>query len=203
MLVGSVAGQRYWSTMLAPEASLTTGAWTPDDQQVYVGTAQGGIIVMDLHGNIVNKVTFTADIPIRDLQWNCEKFNMEEREELMTFSDSRPSNRMCVLAVSFNNGDIKLINSYDDVSPVLIRTGFQTLQTEWSNSGVLLISLVLSPGLITNIYQENYWLLPAEYQYPAVTSPGQPANILTGSNSSPRRVNPWQLSSFLIIRSEI
>ena len=121
MLVGSVAGQRYWSTMLAQDSTLTTGAWTPDDQQVYVATAQGGIIVMDLHGNIVNKVTFTADIPIRDLQWNCEKFNMEEREELMTFSESRPSNRMCVLAVSFNNGDIKLINSYDDVSPVVRR----------------------------------------------------------------------------------
>ena len=122
VLVGSVAGQRYWSTMLAQDSSLTTGAWTPDDQQVYVATAQGGIIVMDLHGNIVNKVTITADLAIRDLQWNCEKFNMEEREELMTFSESRPSNRMCVLAVSFNNGDIKLINSYDDVSPVVRRT---------------------------------------------------------------------------------
>ena len=121
VLVGSVAGQRYWSTMLAPDASLTTGAWTPDDQQVYVATAQGGLIVMDLHGNIVNKVTLTADMPIRDLQWNCEKFNMEEREELITFSESpaRPSNRMCVLAVSFNNGDIKLVTSYDDVSPVV------------------------------------------------------------------------------------
>ena len=56
VLVGSVAGQRYWSTMLPSEATVTCGAWTPDDLQVYVATAQGGLIVMDLHGNIVSKV---------------------------------------------------------------------------------------------------------------------------------------------------
>ena len=74
---------------------------------------------MDLHGNIVNKVTFTPDLPITDLQWNCEKFNMEEREDMMSFSERRAASRMCVLAVSFNNGDIKLVSSYDDVSPVV------------------------------------------------------------------------------------
>ena len=163
VLVGSVAGQRYWSTLLPPDSTVTCGAWTPDDHQVYVATAQGGVIVMDLHGNIINKVTFTPDIPITDLQWNCEKFNMEEREEMMTFSDSRPSNRMCVLAVCFNNGDIKLINSYDDVAPVvsnysentssftsksvqLIRTGFQTMQTEWANSGTNCLGLATDVG---------------------------------------------------------
>jgi hypothetical protein len=31
--VGSVAGQRYWSTMLPPDVSATCGVWTPDDQQ--------------------------------------------------------------------------------------------------------------------------------------------------------------------------
>ena len=41
MLVGSVAGQRYWSTLLPVESqSITSGTWTPDDQQVYLGTAQ-------------------------------------------------------------------------------------------------------------------------------------------------------------------
>ena len=55
VLVGSVAGQRYWSTMLPSDTVVTCGAWTPDDQQVYVATAQGGVIVMDVHGNIVNK----------------------------------------------------------------------------------------------------------------------------------------------------
>ena len=127
VLVGSVAGQRYWSSLLPPDCTVTCGAWTPDDHQVYVATAQGGIIVMDLHGNIVSKVTLAPDIPIMDLQWNCEKFNMEEREEMMTFTDSRVSSRMCVLAVCFNNGDIKLINSYDDVSPVVRQDIFHFL----------------------------------------------------------------------------
>jgi hypothetical protein len=34
VLVGSVAGQRYWSTVLSQESTITTGTWTPDDQQV-------------------------------------------------------------------------------------------------------------------------------------------------------------------------
>lgn len=34
VLVGSVAGQRYWSTVLSQDSVITTGTWTPDDQQV-------------------------------------------------------------------------------------------------------------------------------------------------------------------------
>lgn len=34
VLVGSVAGQRYWSSMLNDKATITCGIWTPDDQQV-------------------------------------------------------------------------------------------------------------------------------------------------------------------------
>ena len=34
VLVGSVAGQRYWSTILSQESTITSGSWTPDDQQV-------------------------------------------------------------------------------------------------------------------------------------------------------------------------
>lgn len=33
-MVGSVAGQRYWSSMLNDKATITCGIWTPDDQQV-------------------------------------------------------------------------------------------------------------------------------------------------------------------------
>jgi len=34
VLVGSVAGQRYWSSMLTLDSTITCGIWTPDDQQV-------------------------------------------------------------------------------------------------------------------------------------------------------------------------
>ena len=122
MLVGSVAGQRYWSTMLPAEVTVTCGAWTPDDTQVYVATAQGGVIVMDLHGNIVSKVNICPDTAITDLQWNCEKFNMEEREEAginRAGLEPKAASRMCVLAICSKNGDIRLVTSYDDLSPVV------------------------------------------------------------------------------------
>ena len=56
MLVGSVAGQRYWSSMLNHKAVITCGIWTPDDQQVYFGTTAGQLIVMDVHGAMVSEV---------------------------------------------------------------------------------------------------------------------------------------------------
>ena len=75
---------------------------------------------MDVHGNIVNKVSLMADIPITELVWNCEKFNMEERDDTTNpFVDNKFNSRLCVLATCFKNGDIKLLQSYDDVSPVV------------------------------------------------------------------------------------
>jgi hypothetical protein len=139
VLVGSVAGQRYWSTMLPADSTIATGAWTPDDQQVYVATAQGGLIVMDVHGNIVSKVVLTLDTPITELVWNCEKFNMEERDDTSNpFVDNKFNARLCCLAVCFKDGDVKLLSSYDDVSPQLLHTGFHGMRAEWSNSGELL-----------------------------------------------------------------
>lgn len=34
MLVGSVSGQRHWSSEINLESQITCGIWTPDDQQV-------------------------------------------------------------------------------------------------------------------------------------------------------------------------
>lgn len=37
VLVGSVAGQRYWSSMLnLDSAAITCGVWSPDDQKVSI-----------------------------------------------------------------------------------------------------------------------------------------------------------------------
>ena len=49
--------------------------------QVYIGTVQGDIMVMDLHGNPVTRVELSTDLSILNLTWNCEKFNMEERDD--------------------------------------------------------------------------------------------------------------------------
>lgn len=81
VLVGSVAGQRYWSSMLNLDSIITCGIWTPDDQQVYFGTAHGQIIVMDVHGAMVSQVQLYADMKITSMAWSCEKFKMEEGED--------------------------------------------------------------------------------------------------------------------------
>lgn len=36
VLVGSVTGQRYWSSLLDLDAKLLCGAWAPDDKQVSI-----------------------------------------------------------------------------------------------------------------------------------------------------------------------
>ncbi|XP_029406697.2 tubby-related protein 4 [Bactrocera dorsalis] len=140
VLVGSVAGQRYWSSMLNLESTITCGIWTPDDQQVYFGTTHGQIIVMDVHGAMVSQVQLCNDVGITAMAWSCEKFKMEEGEESEP-GVTNASKRSFVLAVSFQNGFIYLIKSYDDVSPAHINTGLSGsigMVMEWSNSRELL-----------------------------------------------------------------
>ncbi|KAH8311281.1 hypothetical protein KR044_005339 [Drosophila immigrans] len=140
VLVGSVAGQRYWSSMLNLESTITCGIWTPDDQQVYFGTTQGQVIVMDVHGAMVSQVQLSNDVPITSMAWSCEKFKMEEGEEAEP-GVTNAAKRSFVLAVSFQNGYIYLLKSFDDVSPAHINTclnGALGMVMEWSNSRELL-----------------------------------------------------------------
>lgn len=67
--------------MLNLESTITCGIWTPDDQQVYFGTTQGQVIVMDVHGAMVSQVQLCSDVGITSMAWSCEKFKMEEGEE--------------------------------------------------------------------------------------------------------------------------
>ncbi|CAD7089983.1 unnamed protein product [Hermetia illucens] len=140
VLVGSVAGQRYWSSMLNLESTITCGIWTPDDQQVYFGTTQGQVIVMDVHGAMVSQVQLCSDVGITSMAWSCEKFKMEEGEDTEP-GVTNASKRTFVLAVCFQNGYIYLLKSFDDVSPAHINTGLNGgygLVMEWSNSRELL-----------------------------------------------------------------
>ncbi|XP_049869674.1 tubby-related protein 4 [Pectinophora gossypiella] len=145
VLVGSVAGQRYWSSMLSLDARITCGCWTPDDGQVYLGTASAQLVVMDVHGAMVSQVQLVAEGGITSMAWSCEKFKMEEGE------DNTDSNTGHVLAVALGNGEIVLLRGHDDVSPVRIKTGLRgnTLAMEWANSRELLAvagTLVAEPN---------------------------------------------------------
>ncbi|XP_063619222.1 tubby-related protein 4 [Cydia splendana] len=134
VLVGSVAGQRYWSSMLSLDARITCGCWTPDDGQVYLGTASAQLVVMDVHGAMVSQVQLVAEGGITSMAWSCEKFKMEEGEE------GGETNGGHVLAVALGNGEVVLLRGHDDVSPARMRTGMRgtTLAMEWANSRELL-----------------------------------------------------------------
>ncbi|KAK4881757.1 hypothetical protein RN001_005076 [Aquatica leii] len=155
VLVGSVAGQRYWSSMLNLEATITCGIWTPDDQQVYFGTTSGQIIVMDVHGAMVSQVQLSADVGISSMAWSCEKFKMEEGDD----NDPGVTNateRKFILAVSLQNGFIFLLKTFDDVSPVHVDTGLQgPLCMEWSNSReILAVAGICKNTSIVNLQPE-------------------------------------------------
>ncbi|XP_060527370.1 tubby-related protein 4 [Cylas formicarius] len=142
VLVGSVAGQRYWSSMLNLDATITCGIWTPDDQQVYFGTTSGEIIVMDVHGAMVSHIHLSGDVGITSMAWSCEKFKMEEGDEPETIAAAAATSsgdKKFVLAVSLQNGYIYLLGTFDDVAPIQINTDLQgPLCMEWSNSRELL-----------------------------------------------------------------
>lgn len=149
VLVGSVAGQRYWSSTLhLDRAAVLCGIWTPDDHQVLFGTSNGQILVNDMHGELVAQVTLSEDAAIVAMAWSCEKFKMEEADDdrtAATGDGSVPNNatqapepKISVLAVCFSNGAIHVMKNYDDISPTIINTGLKDIKVEWSNSGEVL-----------------------------------------------------------------
>lgn len=79
-MVGSVNGQRYWSSMLTLESIITCGIWTPDDQQVYLGTTQGQIVVMNVHGAMTKQVTLCSNVGITSMAWSCPKFKLDDND---------------------------------------------------------------------------------------------------------------------------
>ncbi|XP_023288688.1 tubby-related protein 4 [Orussus abietinus] len=137
VLVGSVAGQRYWSSMLNDQATITCGIWTPDDQQVYFGTTAGQLIVMDVHGAMVSEIQLAAGVT--SMAWSAEKFKMEEGDDDVGGNQLQQDERSYVLAVCLADGNIVMLRSFDDVSPITIRTNLRApLHAEWSNSRKLL-----------------------------------------------------------------
>ncbi|XP_055944594.1 tubby-related protein 4-like isoform X1 [Argiope bruennichi] len=150
VLVGSVSGQRFWSSMLNLDHNINCGIWTPDDQNVMFGTSGGQIIIIDVHGAIVAEVNLQSEAPISSMAWSCEKFKMDEsyEEDRHSFayshrgerdkSSSPPSEKPAVLAVCFATGTINLMKSYDDLFPTIIETNLKGIKMEWANSGELL-----------------------------------------------------------------
>ncbi|XP_053770278.1 tubby-related protein 4 [Desmodus rotundus] len=151
VLVGSVSGQRHWSSEINLESQITCGIWTPDDQQVLFGTADGQVIVMDCHGRMLAHVLLHESDGILSMSWNYPAFLVEDSSESDTDSDdySPPQdgpaaypipvqNIKPLLTVSFTSGDISLMNNYDDLSPTVIRSGLKEVVAQWCAQGDLL-----------------------------------------------------------------
>ncbi|KAM9317054.1 LOW QUALITY PROTEIN: tubby-related protein 4 [Gastrophryne carolinensis] len=151
VLVGSVSGQRHWSSEINLESQITCGIWTPDDQQVLFGTADGQVIVMDCHGRMLAHVLLHESDGIVNMSWNYPSFLVEDSSESDTDSDdySPPQdgpaaypvpveNIKPLLTVGFTSGDISLMNNYDDLSPTIIRSGLKDVVVQWCTQGDLL-----------------------------------------------------------------
>uniref|UniRef100_A0AAY5KFC8 Tubby-related protein 4 n=1 Tax=Esox lucius TaxID=8010 RepID=A0AAY5KFC8_ESOLU len=141
VLVGSVSGQRHWSSEINLESQITCGIWTPDDQQVLFGTADGQVIVMDCHGRMLAHILLHESDGIVSMSWNYPNFLVEDSSESDTDSDdlTPPLGTLKpLLTVSFTSGDISLMNNYDDLSPTLIRTGLKDVVVQWCSQGDLL-----------------------------------------------------------------
>ncbi|XP_051579456.1 tubby-related protein 4-like isoform X1 [Myxocyprinus asiaticus] len=142
VLVGSVSGQRHWSSEINLESQITCGIWTPDDQQVLFGTADGQVIVMDCHGRMLAHVLLHESDGIVGMSWNCPNFLVEDSTESDTDSDdpapAQVQNLKPLLTVSFISGDISLMNSYDDLSPNIIHSGLKDVEVQWCSQGDLL-----------------------------------------------------------------
>ncbi|XP_037551162.1 tubby-related protein 4 [Nematolebias whitei] len=142
VLVGSVSGQRHWSSEINLESQITCGIWAPDDQQVLFGTADGQVIVMDCHGRMLAHVLLHESDGIVGMSWNCPDFLIEDSTESDTDSDDNilPLVRRVkpLLTVTFLSGDISLMNNYDDLSPAVIHSGLKDVEAQWCSQRDLL-----------------------------------------------------------------
>ncbi|KAJ8270588.1 hypothetical protein GJAV_G00116810 [Gymnothorax javanicus] len=190
VLVGSVSGQRHWSSEINLESQITCGIWTPDDQQVLFGTADGQVIVMDCHGRMLAHILLHESDGIVSMSWNYPNFLVEDSSESDTDSDDytppQVHNLKPLLTVSFTSGDISLMNNYDDLSPAIIRSGLKDVVVQWCSQGDLMAvagmerhTLQLDPSCIPlmrnalvkfyNVHGEHIYTLETPAQRPITT----------------------------------
>lgn len=61
VLVGSVSGQRHWSSEINLESQITCGIWTPDDQQV--GGFQGFLFCLETQRLVIQRAATVPPPP--------------------------------------------------------------------------------------------------------------------------------------------
>ncbi|KAH9425847.1 hypothetical protein DERP_005066 [Dermatophagoides pteronyssinus] len=158
VLVGSVSGQRYWSSMLNLNGcSITCGTWTANNQHVLFGTSNGHLLVISVHGVFITQISIQEGVEIASMMWSCQKFQSSTKQRQQQNNDSiladlnnnhrhQQSNETVteeqhenhMLAISFVDGTIYLMQNYDEVFPTVIETSLINIKMEWSMNGKLL-----------------------------------------------------------------
>ena len=83
ILIGSVAGQRYYSSIINLESNqMTTGIWSADDRQVIIGVSNGSFLVLNLSGTILAEFMLRENVSVYRMAWSCEKFKLDEDQDL-------------------------------------------------------------------------------------------------------------------------
>ena len=86
---------------------------------------------------MVAQVSIQEGIAINQMTWSCEKFKMDDTDEERT-NESPAEDKTYSLAVSFIDGTIYIMRNYDDIFPIIIRSGLLQIKIEWSNNGEIL-----------------------------------------------------------------
>ncbi|CAF2467091.1 unnamed protein product [Rotaria sp. Silwood2] len=134
VLVGSVTGQRYWSTVVnTAQAKISAVTWMPDVSHVILGTTAGNLILMDHHGNTTDGFQLSTQ-SITQLLYSCNKFYPEapDNNALKFVNDDY------VLACSLDNGHVLFLNNYQDQSPISVDTELRNIKMDWSSFGEIL-----------------------------------------------------------------
>ncbi|CAF5142504.1 unnamed protein product, partial [Rotaria magnacalcarata] len=134
VLVGSVTGQRYWSTVVnTAQAKISAVTWMPDASHVILGTTAGNLILMDHHGNTTDGFSLSTQ-SITQLLYSCNRFYPGAPDN----SASKFVNDDYVLACSLENGQVLFLNNYQDQSPISVDTELQNIKMDWSSPGEIL-----------------------------------------------------------------
>ncbi|CAF1029359.1 unnamed protein product [Rotaria sp. Silwood1] len=134
VLVGSVTGQRYWSTVVnTAQAKISAVTWMPDVSHVILGTTSGNLILMDHHGNTTDGFQLSTQ-SITQLLYSCNKFypGAPDNNALKFVNDDY------ILACSLDNGHILFLNNYQDQSPITVDTKLRNIKMDWSSTGEIL-----------------------------------------------------------------
>ncbi|CAG0901306.1 unnamed protein product, partial [Cyprideis torosa] len=145
VLVGSVAGQRFWSRQVQEDpnndadppvrnplrqsggAWITCGTWDPTDTKAILGSRTGSLVALGVGGARFRDVSLRPGDRITAVSYNCPKYNLEEMPDNL---------EPYTLCVAFVSGYLMFLTQWDDpASAITVDSGLYDFKSEWSYFG--------------------------------------------------------------------